>query len=211
MLRKHETHNTNPEVKLRLRREAAERVDHGLAFDLFCGEGTYLREVYAPTFAQTVAVDRSAKSLSKIAPASNLHLFKGDNAILAPKLAVRYGLPDLIDLDAFGNSDAPLVALRSALQRKERFAIIGTDGTHSARKAACAVPECWGLRDPLWSRGSLSLEEWPVLIYRHIAYWFPAHAITWFEWAIPRGHSVVYYAAALKKTQISEQNTCWHR
>lgn len=201
MLRKHETHNTNPEVKLRLRREAAERVDHGLAFDLFCGEGTYLREVYAPTFEQVIAVDRSAKSLAKITPGPNAHLFKGDNAVLAPKLAMRYGVPDLIDLDAFGNPDAPLFALRSAMQRKARFAIIGTDGTHSARKAACAVPDCWGLGSPRWSVGSIGLHEWPVLIYRHLADWFPGHAITWFEWVIPRGHSVVYYAATLEKPQ----------
>lgn len=168
--RKHEVHNSDPVLKTRLRETFAGKTGQALCFDLFCGEGTYTKEIYSKRFRQVVCVDKNRKSLSKIKQVDNARLYCGDNEELAPQLCVKYGFPDFVDLDAFGNPDAPLVALMpwAAIADKQEFAIVATDGTMMARTMFSNAPACWGLGECKWSSLSVPYKDYPYFIFRNI-------------------------------------------
>ena len=177
MRTKRETHNSDPVLKLELRRRFMEKVEARLCFDLFCGTGTYLQALYLPHFERCVAVDKQRKSLELLPDADNLMVYQGNNAELAPRLCYQYGFPDYIDLDAFGNPDAPLVALLPWARDKQRFAVIGTDGTMNARKSFTDIPSAWGHGKAKWSPSSLRLCDWPAMILQHLRDWTAEHGL----------------------------------
>ncbi len=197
-----EVDKSNPLLKLALRQRFVEKVEGKLCFDLFCGTGTYLDALYLSRFERCVAVDRRRKSLQELPTADNLTVYQGDNAKLAVKVCARYGFPDYVDLDAYGNPDAPLLAMLPWLRGKQKFAVVATDGTFAIRTNFARVPPCWGLGEELrWSPLSADRKAMPAMIYRrlerHIARY--GYRVTEFEYIQrPRPWAVVYYGALLQ-------------
>jgi len=185
-----------------LRRRFAEKVEATLCFDLFCGCGSYLQAIYLDRFERCVAVDKQRKSLQQLPDRDNLMIYQGDNAQLAPRLCRQYGFPDFVDLDAFGNPDAPLLAMLPWLHDKERFAVVATDGTMAARQSFGDPPHCWGYGAAKWSPASLALADYPTMIYRHLQDWTErvGYAVAEFEFhRKPSPWAVVYYGALIEK------------
>jgi len=193
------TDNTDPEMKLALRRKYAAAVEPGLCFDLFCGSGHYLRAIYAETFRQVVAVDKRREALRDLPRSPNVAAYRGDNVKLAQPLVWKYGFPDFVDLDAYGNPDTPLtILLKTSAPKPERFAVVGTDGTLLARSSFAPPPEAWGLGKGLrFAPFSLGASEYPVLIYRHAEEWLRAagYEIEDLDCYRPEGHVVFYWGA----------------
>lgn len=197
-----EVHNSDPVLKLELRRRFLSKVEARLCFDLFCGTGTYYRELYRQHFAQVVCVDRSRESLSQVEALGGAAVVRGDNARLAAALCRQYGYPDFTDLDAFGNPDAPLVAMLPFLGGIRRTAVVATDGTMAARQSFCGVPRCWGYGDCKWSTSSLAVADYPVLIHDNLRRWLLplGYVVSAFEWhRRPPPSAVIYYGALIER------------
>lgn len=138
--------NSHYSHKLALREKYAEKVEAELCFDLFCGTGTFVQAVWAPSFSQVVCVDKSRKQLEQLPGLPNVTAYQGDNAKLLPGLLVKYGAPDIVDLDAYGCPDPLVHDLLTTSVTNKRFAVVATDGGMKGRQRGSpnALPECYG-------------------------------------------------------------------
>lgn len=179
-----------------------EKVEARLCFDLFCGTGTFLQALYLPHFERCVAVDKQRKSLEMLPVSDSLMVYQGDNAQLAPRLCYQYGFPDYVDLDAFGNPDAVLRAMLPWARDKQRFAVIGTDGTMLARQVFQDVPITWGYGKCKWSPAAAGLAGWPVMILQHLREWSAEYGlrVTDYEYhRLPLPSKVLYWGALFEQ------------
>ena len=195
-------HNSDYVLKLALRSTFVNKVEADTCFDLFAGTGTYCQAIYRDRFCRVVAVEKLNKHLADYPQGDSITAYQGDNTLLAPGLCAKHGFPDFIDADAFGNPDAPILRMLPWLRGKERFALVATDGTWSARTSFVTAPQCWGYGDVHWSPCSVSWDDYPVLIYRHWEEWFGKHGygIEDFEWHRPTHKvKVVYYGLVAVK------------
>lgn len=180
------------------------KVEANLCFDLFCGRGTMLKTLYADHFKRIVCCDKLKKNLLALPRLPHLTAYQGDNVELAAALCRRHGFPDYLDLDAFGNPDAPLLKMLPWAKDKDRFAIVGTDGTLASRSSFRWVPHCWHPDDTYWSVLSIKKVEYPVVIFRHLTEWAALHgfAVTDFEYHLATPPwQVVYYGALLERVK----------
>jgi len=192
--------NSCVETKRALREQFLEKVGATLCFDLFCGHGTYCRELYRDHFGTVVCVDQKADALADLPPGDHVKPYRGNNASLVLGLLERYGWPDFWDLDAYGNPDAPLVRALALRPTKERFAIVATDGTWLARSRSRRVPSCWGYgKGVRWAPCCLPRRDYSVLILDNLRRWLGAvgYEVAEFEYRMPRGSgkAVVYWGA----------------
>lgn len=189
--------NSHPALKRKLREDFIGPGRHRLCLDLFCGKGTY-HGLYSDRFEQVIGVDSDAKKLSKATRRPNIKLFKSNNSKIIIPLLLEFGLPDFIDIDAYGNPDAPLIEARLALNRSPGFSLVATDGTLERRKSAMpTVPRCWGYPESVcWSRGAIMRGDYPTLIVQHLREWFPALELTRFEAFVGAMHSGIWYYGA---------------
>lgn len=164
--------NSHHDVKRQLREQFAGEVEGNLCFDLFCGTGTFTREVYLSRFLQIICVDQKIESLKQLPDSPRVVAYQGDNRELGWRLRCKWGFPDFIDLDAYGNPDATLLPLLKMTHDKERFAVVATDGTFIGRHVFREVPPVWGHgSDVRWPRFSMPWDSYPTLIFRHIEQW----------------------------------------
>jgi hypothetical protein len=143
---KQKTDNSHYSHKLALREKYAGLVDAELCFDLFCGTGTFAQAMWAPRFKQVVCIDKSRRQLEQLPDLPNVAAYQGDNAKLLSGLLVKYGAPDIVDLDAYGWPDPLAHDLLTTSVTDKRFAIVATDGSMKARQRGTpnALPECYG-------------------------------------------------------------------
>ncbi len=192
--------NSEPQVKRALREQFIRKVGATLCFDLFCGHGTYCRELYRDHFGTVVCVDQKADALADLPPGDHVKPYRGNNASLVLGLLERYGWPDFWDLDAYGNPEAPLVRALALRPTKDRFAIVATDGTLQARKRSCRVPRHWGYgKDVRWAPNGIERRDYSVLILDNLRRWLGAvgYEVAEFEYRLPRGNgkAVVYWGS----------------
>lgn len=138
--------NSDYQHKLDLRERYADKVGATLCLDLFCGTGTFASAVWAPRFERVICVDKQHKQLEQWTPPENVSTYQGDNAKLLTGLLVKYGAPDLVDLDAYGSPDALAKELIQTCLTSKPLAIIGTDGSMTVRTRGSmnAVPQSHG-------------------------------------------------------------------
>lgn len=138
--------NSDCATKVSLREQYAGMVGAGLCLDLFCGSGTMTSAVWAPRFERVVCVDKQRKQLEQLPELPNVTAYQGDNQKLLTGLLVKYGAPDLVDLDAYGSPDPLAHVLLTTSLTNKRFAVVGTDGsmTQRTRGSKDAVPACHG-------------------------------------------------------------------
>lgn len=194
----HEIDNSNPQLKKKLREGFMEKVGADLCFDLFCGHGTYCRELYRDHFREVVCVDKKQDALEDLPGDDHIHAYRGDNASLVLGLVDRYGWPDLWDLDAYGVPDAALWRALKMKPQKKRFAVVATDGTFIGRQRANKVPVHWDWgKSTRWAPFSAGRSDYPLLVRDNLQRWFDTagYALTLFEAILPRGQSVVYWAS----------------
>lgn len=189
------TDNSHYALKRELREQFAGEVEGKLCFDLFCGTGTFTREVYLPRFEQIICVDQKAESLSQVPKNPRVVAYQGDNRDLGWRLRCKWGFPDFIDLDAYSNPDGALLPVLKVPGDKERFAVVATDGTFLQRKSFNKTPACWGHGDAHWAPMSIRSVNYHTLIYRHLEKWLvgAGYRITRFELHRPTGKEVRYY------------------
>lgn len=193
--------NSHHDVKRQLREQFVGEVEGTLCFDLFCGTGTFTREVYLSHFLQIICVDQKVESLQQLPDNPRIVAYQGDNRELGWRLRCQWGFPDFIDLDAYGNPDGTLLPLLKVTQNKERFAVVATDGTFSGRRRARPVPPCWGHGDVYWAPMCLRFENYPTLIYRHLQQWLgeAGYRIADFVLHRPVGRVICYYGLVAEK------------
>lgn len=163
--------NSHHRLKRELRESFMGEVEGNLCFDLFCGTGTFTRELYASRFLQVICVDEREAALKELPKSPRVLAYHGDNRELGWRLRCKWGFPDFIDLDAYGNPDGALLPLLKLTRGKERFAVVATDGTFHGRCRARPMPECWGNGEQHWAPCCISADNYPVLIYRHAEKW----------------------------------------
>lgn len=197
-----EVDNSNHDVKRQLREEYMGKVGASLCFDLFCGHGTYCRELYRDHFAEIICVDKKADALSDLPGDDHIHAYKGDNAKLILGLLDKYGWPDLWDLDAYGNPDAALYRALKWPMIADTFAVVATDGTFMSRKRNCTIPAHWGVGKGLrWAPFAAGRNDYPLMVRDNLVRWFAetGHELAEFEAHLPHGQSVVYWAALARR------------
>lgn len=184
--------NSHFSLKQRLREWAANEVGARLCFDLFCGTGFWATTVWAPRFERVVCVDRAAKQLEEFPELENAKVYCGDNRKLLTGLLVKFGWPDVFDLDAYGWPDPVTHAILASGLCDKRFAIIGTNGgmTCRHRGSQSAVPECWGYgRKVSFAQVSAGYDAWLLQDYCHLAEWADAGRKRIVDF---RGYPIVY-------------------
>lgn len=190
--------NSGHDVKRQLREKYMEKVGATLCFDLFCGHGTYCRELYRDHFSTVVCVDKKADALSDVPGGAHIKAYKGDNARLVLGLVDRYGWPDFWDLDAYGNPEAALVKALKTKPQVASFAVAATDGTFLSRQRNCAVPSHWGYgKQVRWAPFAAGRTDYPVIVRDNLTRWFDAagYELAEFEAHLPHGQSVIYWGA----------------
>jgi hypothetical protein len=187
--------NSHHDVKRQLREQFAGEVEGNLCFDLFCGTGTFTREVYLSRFLQIICVDQKVESLKQLPDSPRVVAYQGDNRELGWRLRCKWGFPDFIDLDAYGNPDATLLPLLKMTHEKERFAVVATDGTFAGRKRAKPAPPQWSYGDAHWAPMCVNAENYHTLIYRHLQKWLggAGYAMNGFVLHKPVGRTIWYY------------------
>jgi len=197
--------NSNHDVKRALREEYMAKVGARLCFDLFCGHGTYCRELYRDHFEQVVCVDQKADALADVPGDAHVKAYKGNNAGLVLGLVNKYGFADFWDLDAYGNPEAALVKGLKMRPALDRFAVVGTDGTFISRKRNCSVPVHWGYgKEVRWAPFAAGRKDYPVIVRDNLSRWFAdaGYALAEFEAHLPRRQSVIYWAALATRQPI---------
>lgn len=198
--------NSGEDTKRTLREEFMGKVEATLCFDLFCGHGLYCRELYRDRFATVVCVDKKADALADLPQDEHVNPYIGDNGRLVMGLIERYGWPDFMDLDAYGTPDAPLVKALKMAPDKARFAVVATDGTFLGRKRNNKVPQHWGHGSGIrWAPFAAGRNDYPLIVRDNLTRWLEAagYALAEFEAHLPRGQSVVYWAALATKLEAT--------
>jgi len=183
-----------------------EKVEADTCFDLFCGEGTFLDALYADRFSQVVAVDKRHAALEELPDADHVAVYQGDCIRLIPALVRKFGLPDYVDLDAWGSPDTALVALLRSCRKLQRIAIVATDGVWcSLNRSGPAnhLPACWGYSKTWRAPQSAGIADYPTILYRHLEDWAARRqlAVTDFDCYRGQGHNVFYWGALLERIQ----------
>lgn len=184
-----QTDNSHSEYKLDIRRRFAEKVGEDTCFDLFCGTGLLTSAIWAPRMRRVICVDKSANQLEEFPERENVIVYCGNNASLLTGLLVRYGWPDVFDLDAYGYADALMAAILGSGLCDRPFAIIGTNGGMTARKrgSKTAVPIAWGFgRELSFAQYSGGMDTALVCDFTHLR-----------EWAADGGKTVAEFEGAV--------------
>lgn len=198
---KKETDNSCVDVKRQLREQFVGEVEGNLCFDLFCGTGTFTREVYLSRFLQIICVDKKVESLQQLPDNPRIVAYQGDNRELGWRLRCQWGFPDFIDLDAYSNPDGALLPLLKVPGNKARFALTATDGTFLQRQGFNRTPEYWPYGGAHWAPMCLRFENYPTLIYRHLQQWLgeAGYRIADFVLHRPVGRVICYYGLVAEK------------
>lgn len=198
--------NSHYSAKVALRERYADKVGAELCLDLFCGTGTFTDAVWAKRFARVVCVDKSQKQLEQLPDLPNVTAYMGDNAKLLAGLLVKYGAPDLVDLDAYGSPDTLAKELIQTRVMHKPFAIIGTDGNMKARQrgGTSAVPKCWGFGGGLsYAPFGAAMDAVPVRTFTLLREWGTSVGKAISEFDAYVCDKMVYWAALVTPEDVT--------
>jgi len=196
-----ETDNSHYELKRDLRMRFADKVGADTCFDLFCGTGLLTSAIWAPRFGRVVCVDKSAKQLEDFRGAPNVDVYCGDNQKLFTGLVVRYGWPDVFDLDAYGYPDNMVHRIMLARSAAKPFAICATNGGMASRQRASenAVPISWGYGPKLtFAQYAAAMDATATCDYTHLREWAAEGGKTVSEFESATVGAMCYWAALIE-------------